>query len=199
MKKQYVLTILCCTLLILPPIQNVIGEQPHQKLTKISSPLFKIRNTITPHNHKTHNFSRQYLGDHQKNLKNYTFSQQSPTIPQLLQIIIKYIPKQELKNTILQQLNNDLPNSKPFETIENPQIINRVPTAKNTKIQTSFNKGDDKNHLNQENILLIEPYSTIFPTCVLLVIITIIFLYTYILLVDISDLILLIIENLFLS
>jgi hypothetical protein len=184
MKKPYIPSILCTTLLLLLSLQTVIGQEPHSPSSPLNSPLFTKPSTISTKNLQNRPYNINYLGSN-KNTHLYHFNTPPSLLTQTLTILQKYVPHQDIAQYLTQRYQNQNPPT-------NQQLMHKILSETNQNIPLKT----DTLTFTKEIKQLIDPYSTIFPTCVLLVIITIILLYTYILLYEVTDFILQVLENL---
>lgn len=186
MNKHYIISIISITLLLLLSLHSVIGKNTLLTTTPLNSPLFdKQHRTIYNKTSNSH-YQTNYLGSNKNDSKHYQFTQISPQLFQILSLLKKYISHQEIINVITQKYQN-----------KNPKELHPQNHAMISQTLPSIPQSTDAFALENQLKSLTDPFSTVFPTCILLVIITIILLYSYILLYEVTDFILQILENLF--
>ena len=186
MNKHYIISIISITLILLLSIHTVIGKNTQPTITPLNSPLFdKQHRTIytkTSHSH----YQTNYLGSTKNDSTHYHFIQKSPIENQTIYLLKKYISNHAIINVIIQNYQNKNPKDLPSQKLT---LISKA-------IQRTSQSTDAFTPEPQLKSL-IDPFSTVFPTCILLVIITILLLYSYILLFEVADFIFQVLENLF--
>ena len=199
MNTQLLTTILSSIFLILLSFHSVIGQPTNLSTTNHTSPLFEIHITKNQPIEGTHKFDINYLEKNNINLKKFDFPLK-PTHPyHLLDILLKNIPHQSLQkiiDTLLQKNKSQLLTTKTIQ-----EIMINLDSSKNIILtfpnDIHITKQINQYSRSQQKIMpLTEPFSTIFPSCVILIFITIILLYTYILLIEGAEFILQVLENL---
>lgn len=186
MNKHYIISIISITLILFLSLQTVIGKNTLPTTTPLNSPLFdKQHRTIYNKTSNSH-YQTNYLGINKNDSTYYYFTQKPPILFQTLTLLKKYVSNQAIINVITQKYQNK--NPKDLHPQKLTLISETIPT-----IPQSTNAFALENQLKS----LTDPFSTVFPTCILLVIITIILLYSYILLYEVTDFILQVLENLF--
>ena len=181
MKPHPYLSILSSFLLLLLSLTTVIEQHTHLESTNPTTPLFTRYNPRYTTLQPTTQLSSHYLGDSEKTIAPYAFTHQTDNPFYQLYLLIKQLPhstQQQLLSYLIPQTGKQ-----PSYKIH---LLNRI-----TSLETP-------QHILKENIFnLSDLYYTYFPTCVIVVLITIILLYVYVLAVEITDLIIFILENLF--
>ena len=186
MNKHYIISIISITLILLLSIHTVIGKNTQPTITPLNSPLFdKQHRTIYTKTSYSH-YQTNYLGSTKNDSTHYYFIQKSPILFQTITLLKKYLSNQAIINIITQNYQNKNPKDLP------PQKLTLI-----SKTIQSTSQSTDAFTLEPQLKSLMDPFSTVFPTCVLLVIITILLLYSYILLFDVTEFILQVLENLF--
>ena len=199
MNTQLLTTILSSIFLVLLSFHSVIGQPTYLSTTNHTSPLFEIHITKNQPIDSTHKFDINYLEKNNSNLKKFYFPLKPPHPYHLFDIVLKNIPHQSLQKiiaTLLQKNKSPLLTTKTFQ-----EIMTNLDSSKNILLTLPYDNQNSKqtnqyNHSQQKILPLTEPFSTIFPSCVILIFITIILLYTYILLIEGAEFILQVLENL---
>ena len=186
MNKQSILSIISITLLLLLSLQTVLGKNTLPTTTPIHSPLFDNQQRTLYIKTSNDQYHTNYLGNNINDCTHYYFPQRSHILTQPITLLKKYISHQDLINVITKQYQHKNPKEFPQPI---PAIISK--TLQNTP------QSPNTFTLEKQLTNLTDPFSTVFPTCILLVIITIILLYGYILLFEVTDFILQVLENLF--
>ena len=186
MNKHSIISIISIILIILLSLQTVIGKNTLPTTTPLKSPLFDTQHRNIYTTTSKNPYQTNYLGINKNDSNHYHFTQKPQLLLQTINLLKKYVSNQEIINILTQNYQNK--NPKDLQ----PQKLTMISETKPSTSQST-------NAITLENQLksLTDPFSTVFPTCVLLIIITIILLYSYILLFEFTDFILQVLENLF--
>jgi hypothetical protein len=192
MNKLKISVIFCISILSIIPISGAVGQSISRNITYKNSPLFENSQQIFNEKQLKTLSNKQYLKDNINNYQEFYFTKKTSCIIQRIEYSINNL-NNDFYHLLFPLINDKDQLIKIFTEINkcNTQSINSI-----CKLNQVIPCISTENIVKQYNISThFEPYSTVFPFCVIMVFITILLIYAYILVVDISEFIIDVLEN----